>query len=195
MRAVSSYSAWTPSVVAAVILGLAAAGCARGTSEPSLRPQAQLNNRSGTWSDRNPNGYGLGSGVDRQHLNGNASGHGGNAFGHGSVGSSDTVYFQSDSSELTPESRATLGAQLSWLRGNPTRRLTIEGHADERGTREYNIALGAKRAEAVRSYFASQGMNGSLVRTVSYGKERPVATCDDISCWSKNRRAQVVLSQ
>lgn len=72
---------------------------------------------------------------------------------------------------------------------------TIEGHADERGTREYNIALGVRRAEAVRSFFASSGINPDLVRTVSYGKERPVATCDDISRWSKNRRAQVVLSQ
>ena len=179
----------------AAILAIVAGGCARGTSEPSLRPQAQLNARSnGTWSDRNPNGFGLGTSVDRQQLNGFTSGQSG-AFGSGPNGAADTVYFQSDSSELTPEGRATLSAQLSGLRGNPTRRLTIEGHADERGTREYNIALGAKRAEAVRAYFASEGVNGNLVRTVSYGKERPVATCDDISCWSKNRRAQVVLAQ
>ena len=70
---------------------------------------------------------------------------------------------------------------------------TIEGHADERGTREYNIALGARRAQAVRDYLASRGIQASRMRTVSYGKERPVAVCNDISCWSQNRRAVTVL--
>ena len=68
------------------------------------------------------------------------------------------------------------------------------GHADERGTREYNIALGAKRAQAVRDFLARNGINAARIRTVSYGKERPVAVCNDISCWSQNRRAQTVLN-
>ena len=71
--------------------------------------------------------------------------------------------------------------------------ITIEGHADERGTREYNIALGARRAAATRDFLASRGVNASRIRTISYGKERPVATCDDISCWSQNRRAVTAL--
>ena len=70
---------------------------------------------------------------------------------------------------------------------------TIEGHADERGTREYNIALGARRAQAVRDYLASRGVSANRMRTISYGKERPVAVCNDISCWSQNRRAVTVL--
>ena len=71
---------------------------------------------------------------------------------------------------------------------------TIEGHADERGTREYNIALGARRAQAVRDYLASRGIAAARMRTISYGKERPVAVCNDISCWSQNRRAVTVLN-
>ena len=71
---------------------------------------------------------------------------------------------------------------------------TVEGHADERGTREYNIALGARRAQAVRDYLASRGVQPGRMRTISYGKERPVAVCNDISCWSQNRRAVTVLS-
>ncbi len=69
----------------------------------------------------------------------------------------------------------------------------MEGHADERGTREYNFALGARRAQAARDYLASRGVNASRIKTISYGKERPVAVCDDISCWSQNRRAVTVL--
>ena len=71
---------------------------------------------------------------------------------------------------------------------------TIEGHADERGTREYNLALGARRAQTVRDYLISRGIAANRMRTISYGKERPVAVCDDISCWSQNRRAVTVLN-
>jgi peptidoglycan-associated lipoprotein len=71
---------------------------------------------------------------------------------------------------------------------------TIEGHADERGTREYNLALGARRAAATRDFLVSRGVKASRLRTISYGKERPVAVCDDISCWSQNRRAVTVLN-
>ena len=73
------------------------------------------------------------------------------------------------------------------------RAATDEGHADERGTREYNIAPGAKRAQNVREYLASRGIDSARMRTISYGKERPVAICDDISCWSQNRRSVIVL--
>jgi peptidoglycan-associated lipoprotein len=106
----------------------------------------------------------------------------------------DRVFFESDSSDLTLQSRATLDKQAQWL-GNYNRyAFTIEGHADERGTREYNIALGARRAQAVRDYLASRGIEPSRMRTISYGKERPVAVCNDISCWSQNRRAATVLN-
>ena len=105
----------------------------------------------------------------------------------------DRVFFESDSSELTMQSRATLDKQSQWLQQYVNYTFTIEGHADERGTREYNIALGARRAQAVRDYLASRGIQAGRMRTVSYGKERPVAVCNDISCWSQNRRAVTVL--
>jgi peptidoglycan-associated lipoprotein len=106
----------------------------------------------------------------------------------------DTVHFETDSPELTSEGRSVLTAQGVWLRQYSNYPITIEGHADERGTREYNIALGARRAETVKSFLASQGVNPQRIRTMSYGKERPVAVCDDISCWSQNRRAVTVLN-
>ena len=111
-----------------------------------------------------------------------------------SVNVGDLVYFSSDSSDLTPEAQATLHKQAQWLRQYPQFTITVEGHADERGTREYNMALGARRATAVRSFLAQAGVQAQRMRTTSYGKERPVATCDDISCWSQNRRAQTVLN-
>ncbi len=106
----------------------------------------------------------------------------------------DRVFFDSDSSDLTMQSRATLDKQAQWLGTYNRYAFMIEGHADERGTREYNIALGARRAQAVRDYLASHGVEPSRMRTISYGKERPVAVCDDISCWSQNRRAVTVLN-
>jgi peptidoglycan-associated lipoprotein len=106
----------------------------------------------------------------------------------------DRVFFESDSTELTSQSVATLEKQAQWLQAYGQYTFTIEGHADERGTREYNIALGARRAQTVRDYLASRGVNAQRVRTISYGKERPVAVCNDISCWSQNRRAVTVLN-
>jgi len=106
----------------------------------------------------------------------------------------DRVFFESDSTELTAQSVATLEKQAQWLQSYGQYSFTIEGHADERGTREYNIALGAKRAQTVRDYLASRGIQAQRMRTISYGKERPVAVCNDISCWSQNRRAVTVLN-
>jgi peptidoglycan-associated lipoprotein len=106
----------------------------------------------------------------------------------------DRVFFESDQTDLTPQAIATLEKQVQWLQAYPRYSFTIEGHADERGTREYNIALGARRAQSVRTFMASKGIDASRMRTISYGKERPVAVCNDISCWSQNRRAVTVLS-
>ena len=106
----------------------------------------------------------------------------------------DRVFFETDSSSLTAQSQATLGRQVQWLQQYSQYTFTIEGHADERGTREYNLALGARRASAVRDFMIAKGIAASRMRTVSYGKERPVAVCDDISCWSQNRRAVTALN-
>ena len=106
----------------------------------------------------------------------------------------DRVFFESDQTDLSPQAVATLDKQIQWLQTYPRYQFTIEGHADERGTREYNIALGARRAQSVKAYMSSHGIDQSRMRTISYGKERPVAVCNDISCWSQNRRAVTVLN-
>jgi peptidoglycan-associated lipoprotein len=106
----------------------------------------------------------------------------------------DRVFFESDQTDLTPQAVATLDKQIQWLQNYPRYTFTIEGHADERGTREYNIALGARRAQSVKAYMTAHGIDPSRMRTISYGKERPVAVCNDISCWSQNRRAVTVLN-
>ena len=106
----------------------------------------------------------------------------------------DRVFFDTDQTDLSPTAQATLDKQAAWLNQYNKYSFTIEGHADERGTREYNFALGERRAQAVHDYLAAKGVSASRMRTISYGKERPVATCDDISCWSQNRRAVTVLN-
>ena len=106
----------------------------------------------------------------------------------------DRIFFETDSSSLTAQARGTLDKQAQWLQRYSTYAITVEGHADERGTREYNLALGARRAAATRDYLAARGVGRSRMRTISFGKERPVAVCDDISCWSQNRRAVTLLS-
>lgn len=105
----------------------------------------------------------------------------------------DTVHFVVDQSTLTPEAMAILAAQAAWLNQHAGATAIIEGHADEQGTREYNLALGARRASAVQAYLISQGVDGTRLRTVSYGKERPLAVCSDESCFSQNRRAVTVI--
>lgn len=106
----------------------------------------------------------------------------------------DRVFFAVDQSTLTPTAMQTLDGQAQWLLSNPSYLIVIEGHADETGTREYNVALGARRANAAREYLISRGVPGNRLRTISYGKERPVATCANESCWSQNRRAVTVIS-
>ncbi|MBO3761909.1 peptidoglycan-associated lipoprotein Pal [Ciceribacter sp. L1K23] len=105
----------------------------------------------------------------------------------------DRIFFDTDSSSIRADAQQTLDRQAQWLMRYPNYAITVEGHADERGTREYNLALGARRAAATRDYLASRGVPAQRMKTISYGKERPVAVCDDISCWSQNRRAVTVL--
>ena len=105
----------------------------------------------------------------------------------------DRIFFDTDSTSIRADAAQTLDRQAQWLQRYPNYAITIEGHADERGTREYNLALGARRAAATRDYLAQRGVPAQNLKTISYGKERPVAVCDDISCWSQNRRAVTVL--
>jgi peptidoglycan-associated lipoprotein len=106
---------------------------------------------------------------------------------------SDTVYFGTDEYQLDAASQATLAAQAKWLLANPRVRASIEGHADERGTREYNMALGERRANATRDFLASQGVPADRLLVTSWGKERPVAAGSDETAWAQNRRAVTVV--
>ncbi|MCF6233726.1 MAG: peptidoglycan-associated lipoprotein Pal [Rhodobacteraceae bacterium] len=114
------------------------------------------------------------------------------AFFQQSVG--DRVVFVVDQSSLTDVARSILGAQAEWMTRNPDYNAIIEGHADEQGTREYNLALGARRANAAREYLVSRGVAGSRLKVVSFGKERPIEICSEESCYAKNRRAVTLLS-
>ena len=105
----------------------------------------------------------------------------------------DRIFFDVDSSNIRGDAQATLNKQAEWLKRYPDRAITVEGHADERGTRAYNLSLSARRAAAARDYLAARGVPASRMRTAPFGKERPVATCNDISCWSQNRRAVTVV--
>jgi peptidoglycan-associated lipoprotein len=159
-------------LIAALAAVLSLAACAKNTAE------------------EDPGALGVGAGL------------GGRGAGRGAPGSpqdfatnvGDRVFFETDSTELTPTAQATLDHQAEWLNRYGRYAFAVEGHADERGTREYNFALGARRADVVKNYLASRGVAASRIRTTSFGKERPVAVCDDISCWSQNRRAVTVLS-
>jgi len=106
----------------------------------------------------------------------------------------DRVLFQVDQSTLTPDAQATLRGQAQWLLTNSDYLAVIEGHADEQGTSEYNVALGARRANAVREFLIAQGVPGNRLRTISYGKERPIAICSEESCYAQNRRAVTVIA-
>jgi len=144
-----------------------------------------------TSADRFGNGSGAGSGGAGS-LSGNPSDPTSPAYFNQTIG--DRVFFVVDQSTLSPEALATLDAQAVWLANNPAYNAIIEGHADEQGTREYNIALGERRANAVETYLISRGVAASRLQHISYGKERPVALCSDESCYSQNRRAVTVIT-
>jgi peptidoglycan-associated lipoprotein len=125
-------------------------------------------------------------------LSGSASDSASTAYFQQAVG--DRVTFEVDQSSLTAAGRATLDGQATWLLTNADYTAIIEGHADEQGTREYNIALGNRRADAARSYLVSKGVPSPRMQIVSYGKERPIEICSQEACYAKNRRAVTVLA-
>ncbi|HIP22432.1 MAG TPA: peptidoglycan-associated lipoprotein Pal, partial [Rhodobacteraceae bacterium] len=106
----------------------------------------------------------------------------------------DTVLFVVNQATLTNEAKGILDAQVAWLNQYPARTITVEGHADEQGTREYNLALGARRAAAVRNYMVAAGLLETRLSIVSYGKERPIQVCSTEACWSQNRRSVTVVA-
>jgi peptidoglycan-associated lipoprotein len=106
----------------------------------------------------------------------------------------DTVHFAYNEYAVQDTDKSTLSKQASWLSRYPSVKLTIEGHCDERGTREYNLALGARRANAVKEFLVAQGVSAARLETVSYGKERPICTDSTEDCWAQNRRGVSVIS-
>jgi peptidoglycan-associated lipoprotein len=136
--------------------------------------------------------------TDKNGANGNGGAQGGSGYDNGSGelsrGVPDRVFFDFDSSVITSEGQATLQKQATYLRSKSGLNVTVEGHCDERGTREYNLALGERRASAAKNYLVSLGVDASRIQTISYGKERPAVTGSDESAWSQNRRAVTVTS-
>ncbi|MEC7362327.1 MAG: peptidoglycan-associated lipoprotein Pal [Pseudomonadota bacterium] len=106
----------------------------------------------------------------------------------------NTVFFDYDSSALSADAEGTLMRQAAFLNANPALTVTLEGHCDERGTREYNLALGERRGSAARDFLLAQGVDSARIRVVSYGKERPAAAGSNESSWAKNRRAATVIN-
>lgn len=158
--------------VAALLAAVALAGCA---DEPPADPSAGA-------------GAGVGAGVG-----GTAGMPAPNTIEYFNQVVGDRVFFGTDEYTLDGAAQDTLRRQAEWLMANPGTNVTIEGHADERGTRQYNLALGARRANSAREYLMAQGVQAGRVKAVTYGKERPVALCSDESCWSQNRRAVSVV--
>lgn len=107
----------------------------------------------------------------------------------------DRVFFDFDKSNLKDDAKATLDKQVAWLKKYPNWSITIEGHCDERGTREYNLALGERRANSVKQYLAANGIAASRLKTISYGKERPAVQGSNEAAWAQNRRGVTVLGQ
>ena len=156
-------------VVRALALSVALAGCASKKNLPNNANDLALN----------------GNGVNGAATPGSTQDF--------TVNVGDRIFFDTDSTSIRADAAQTLDRQAQWLAQYPNYAITVEGHADERGTREYNLALGARRAAATKQYLASRGVPANRMKTISYGKEKPVAVCDDISCWSQNRRAVTVL--
>ncbi len=169
-------------LVAVLCAGLAFAACAKTPGEEGLAGLASSG--SGSGSDY-ASGTGRRGGVSGSAVPGSAEDFAQN------IG--DRVFFESDQTDLSSKAQATLDGQVRWLQQYSRGSITIEGHADERGTREYNFALGARRAASTKEYLVARGISAARIRTISYGKERPVAVCNDISCWSQNRRAVTVI--
>lgn len=160
---------------AVAAFGLLAAACATPEPEPQPQPEPEPVTQPVQQPDPEPTGPTPGSVEDFE------------------INAGDRVFYGFDQSTLTDAARSTLRRQAAWLSSYPGVRIMIAGNADERGTREYNLALGARRANAARAYLVSQGVDPARIETVSYGKERPVCTQSTDSCWARNRNATTVI--
>ncbi len=178
-------------VVLCVMIGLMVSSC----SKKVIAPESATFPASGSGSGDTGQGSGFdtsgideGRSLDEQGLEEGAAGYGPGEMNRDRFVNED-IFFQFDSSALTPEAQDILNAKADWMQQHPEVSVVIEGHCDSRGTNEYNIALGERRAEGVKNYIMSLGISGSRVRTISYGEERPLAIGDSEDAWAKNRRA------
>ncbi|MDM7457751.1 MAG: peptidoglycan-associated lipoprotein Pal [Paracoccus sp. (in: a-proteobacteria)] len=172
-----SFAATKP-VLLACLLGLAACAQPAPPTAPVTDPYAQTG--GGAVFQGNLPGGVLGAEATAQYF-------------QSQVG--DTVLFGAEQTALTPEARAILARQAAWLNRHGNFTAVLQGHAEETGTREYNLALGARRASAVQEYLVAQGVAPGRIRTLSFGKERPAEICSDESCYARNRRVVTVVSE
>ena len=163
---------------AALLVALALAGCS--SSKPV------------TPGDQNANPGGIGTSNESGSLNQFSKT---GTVGGGAGGPLTDIHFDYNGYNIQPQDGSILQQNASWLRDHPNARTQIEGHCDERGSEEYNIALGAKRAQAAKDYLVTLGIQASRLSTISYGKELPLCTEHDESCWAQNRRAHFVVTQ
>ena len=166
-------------ILLAALAALALTACSRGDNADELFDNAAAGGALDAAAAQlaglpNPNG------IDQNSI----------AFLNQVIG--DRVFFVVDQSTLTPEARQTLDLQAAWLIQRPGLSITIEGHADEQGTRDYNLRLSQRRAAAVRDYMVTKGIPDGRLSIIPFGKERPVAVCSNEECWSQNRRAVTV---
>ena len=172
--------------VAALAAAIAVSGCAK--KKPADLPPPPIG-ADGAGSE------GAGMGADGQNGSVGQGGLPGSREDFLRSVPADRVLFETDSFSLDGEDRGILDAQAQWLARNPAVRVTIEGHADERGTREYNLALGDRRANSAKNYLASRGVSPGRMTVISWGKERPEAMGSDEGAWAQNRRAVTVIPQ
>lgn len=192
-------------LIALILSALFLSGCSDDETDQSLTDGTQMG-ASGI-NDASTSGLNSGSGMSgSQFGSGSGGGYGSGGYGSGGYGkgpgpefsdpnnplSKQTIYFMLDSSQVQPDFEPVIAAHARYLSGHPDQRMTLEGHADERGSREYNIALGEQRAKSVANLMRAQGVSDSQLDLVSYGEEKPAAYGSDESAWELNRRVELV---
>lgn len=176
------------SKLAVVALALMVAGCSSTSSsdKDAVKPGNNLKGQGGGAGDDGMGGMGRGGASG-----GGLGGGGGAGGGSGIAGSKHRIFFDLNSSMISDEARKVLIDNARWVSQSGFRKVIVEGHCDERGTREYNLALGQRRADSVKDFLVSQGVSAGSIRTISFGKEQPLVDGHDEFAWGKNRRAEV----
>lgn len=186
--------------VVALVSTLALVGCSGDEEKDASLTDGSLNSANGL-NDASTSGFNDGSGINGGRFGANGGKYGAGGFGSGNLPpefsdpnnplSKRTIYFMLDSSQVQPEFIPVIAAHARYLIANPSRRVVLEGNCDERGSREYNIALGEQRAKSIAAMFRAQGVSESQLNVVSYGEEKPVAQGHDESSWELNRRVEI----